>query len=94
MTCFGDYLLLAIDGTGIYSSAEYRLRLLFDQREAQRHIEYHLQMVTGALVAPDCNEVLPFCPEPIRRQDGSTKNDCERNATRCFLPISAVSIRT
>ncbi len=42
-------------------------------------------MVTGAFVAPNCKEVLPLCPELIRRQDGSTKNDCERNATRRFI---------
>ena len=30
-------------------------------------------------------EVIPLCPEPIIRQDGRGKNDCERNATRRLL---------
>ena len=85
MTCFGDYLLLAIDGTGIYSSENIGADYCLTKEKRNGTLEYHLQMVTGALVSPDCKEVLPFCPEPIRRQDGSTKNDCERNATRRFL---------
>jgi len=28
----------------------------------------------------DLREVIPFMPEPIVKQDGTTKNDCERNA--------------
>lgn len=27
----------------------------------------------------------PFAPEPIIKQDGETKNDCERNAAKRFL---------
>jgi uncharacterized protein YrzB (UPF0473 family) len=39
-------------------------------------------MLGLALVHPHHREVIPFCPEPIIKQDGETKNDCERNATR------------
>jgi hypothetical protein len=34
---------------------------------------------------PDHAEVIPICPEPIMKQDGATKNDCERNASRRLL---------
>jgi len=34
---------------------------------------------------PDLKEVIPLAPEPIIQQDGQTKNDCERNATRRWL---------
>jgi len=30
-------------------------------------------------------EVIPLAPEPIQKQDGSTKNDCER---KCGPPIA------
>ncbi len=30
-------------------------------------------------------EVIPVMPEPIIKQDGQTKNDCERNASKRFL---------
>jgi hypothetical protein len=40
----------------------------------------------GAVLAhPDCRQVIPLCPEPILKQDGTTKNDCERNAFDRFL---------
>jgi hypothetical protein len=41
-------------------------------------------MLGAALVHPDCREVIPLCPEPIIKQDGDAKNDCERNASRRF----------
>lgn len=31
------------------------------------------------------SQVIPLCPEPITKRDGSTKNDCERNAFSRFL---------
>ena len=34
---------------------------------------------------PDFKEVIPLAPEPIIKQDGQTKNDCERNAAKRFL---------
>jgi hypothetical protein len=37
-------------------------------------------MLGAALVHPDFPEVIPLAPEPIEKQDGDSKNDCERNA--------------
>ena len=34
---------------------------------------------------PDHKEVIPLAPEPIQKQDGSSKNDCERNAAKRLL---------
>lgn len=45
-------------------------------------------MLGAALVHPDYREVIPICPEPIAREDGDNKNDCERNAsTRLLLDV-------
>ena len=85
LTCLGGHLLLAIDGTGIHSSENIGADYCLTKERRDGTIEYHLQMVAGAFVSPDCKEVLVLCPELIRRQDGSNKNDCERNATRRFL---------
>jgi hypothetical protein len=41
--------------------------------------------VGAALAHPDRKEVIPLMPEPISKQDGQTKNDCELNASRRFL---------
>ena len=42
-------------------------------------------MLGAAIVHPDLKEVIPLMPEPIIKQDGQTKNDCERNAAKRFL---------
>lgn len=85
MTCLGGYLLMAIDGTGIHSSENIGADYCLTKERRNGTIEYHLQMVSGAFVSPECKAVFPLCPELIRRQDGATKNDCERNATKRFI---------
>jgi len=42
-------------------------------------------MLGAALVHPDHSHVLPLAPEPILKQDGAKKNDCERNASQRLL---------
>jgi len=46
----------------------------------------------GVLMHPDCREVIPLAPEPIEKQDGSEKNDCERNAPNGCCGTSAGNI--
>ena len=42
-------------------------------------------MLGAAVVHPDERVVIPLAPEPIVKGDGSTKNDCERNASKRLL---------
>lgn len=85
MTYLDNSYLFALDGTGYFSSNHIHC----DQCCAKQHrngtIEYYHQMLCGALVHPDCKEVIPFAPEPILKQDGNNKNDCERNAAKRLL---------
>ena len=37
------------------------------------------------MIHPEHSEVFPFAPEPIRKEDGAEKNDCERNAAKRLL---------
>ena len=46
---------------------------------------YRHQMLGAALIHPDKREVIPLMPEPIIKQDGTAKNDCERNAAKRFI---------
>lgn len=48
-------------------------------------ISYYHNMLCGAIVHPDIKTVIPFAPEPILNTDGSTKNDCEHNASKRFI---------
>ena len=42
-------------------------------------------MLGASIVHPDFKEVIPLAPEPIIKQDGQEKNDCERNASKRFF---------
>ena len=39
-------------------------------------------MLGAAIIHPEHKEVLPLAPEPILKEDGADKNDCERNAAK------------
>ena len=42
-------------------------------------------MLGAALIHPDKRAVIPLMPEPIIKQDGTEKNDCERHAAKRFI---------
>src|SRR2546427_11772758 len=46
---------------------------------------YYHQMLGAAIIHPDVREVIPLMPEPIVKQDGIEKNDCERHAAKRFI---------
>ena len=80
----GNYLL-AIDGSSYFSSEKIHCNSCLEKTSRNGKIAYSHQMLGAVLVHPDLREVIPLCPEPIIKQDGDTKNDCERNASRRFL---------
>jgi hypothetical protein len=78
--------LLALDGTGYFQSEKVHCESCLTKVHSRTgQTTYHHQMLGACLVHPDHREVLPFAPEPIIRQDGQEKNDCERNAARRLL---------
>ncbi len=80
-----NHYLLAIDGTGYFCSSKIRCPECLEHRTAGGQTKYVHQAVAAALVHPDTRTVIPLAIEPIVKQDGETKNDCERNATRRLL---------
>jgi hypothetical protein len=77
--------LLALDGTGYFSSEKVHCVHCMEKHHADGRVSYYHQTLGAAIVHPDHSAVLPLMPEPILKQDGETKNDCERNAARRFL---------
>jgi hypothetical protein len=75
----GRYLM-PIDGTGVFSSHAVHCKNCCEKRHKDGSITYHHQILAAVIVHPDHKEVFPFCPEPIIKQDGNHKNDCETNA--------------
>ncbi len=77
--------LLALDGTGSFSSNEIHCDSCLEKHHRNGTITYSHQMLGAALIHPDKREVIPLMPEPIVKQDGTEKNDCERNAAKRFV---------
>ena len=78
--------LLSIDGTGYFSSNKIHCdSCCVKTRLKTGEITYQHQMLGASIVHPDCREVIPLAPEPIIKQDGATKNDSERNASKRFF---------
>lgn len=78
--------LLSLDGTGYFGSNEVHCPSCLEKKNSQTgEIHYAHQLLGGVLVHPDYAEVVPFAPEAIIKQDGETKNDCERNAAKRFF---------
>jgi hypothetical protein len=80
----GHYLL-ALDGTGYFSSKEINCDSCLEKHHRNGTITYSHHLLGAALIHPDQREVIPLMPEPIIKQDGTTKNDCERNAAKRFI---------
>jgi hypothetical protein len=80
----GHYLL-SLDGTTYFSSTKIHCPSCLEKHHRGGDVTYSHQLLGATLVHPDLKEVIPLAPEPIIQQDGHTKNDCERNATRRWL---------
>lgn len=79
--------LMSVDGSQYFSSRDISCDSCMSKKvseEDEGPIYYH-QMLAGCIVHPEQKTVLPLCPEPLKRQDGNSKNDCERAAMIRFL---------
>jgi len=80
-----EYYLLSLDGTGEFSSGEICCPQCCKKEHKDGSVTYYHQMLGACIVHPDQSNVIPLCPESILNQDGSAKNDCERNAAKRFI---------
>ncbi len=83
-TALGGHLLLSMDGTEYFSSAKIGCARCCRRRQGDGFVNYH-QMLAAAFTHPDRSQVFPVAPEMIRKEDGASKNDCERNAAARLL---------
>jgi hypothetical protein len=86
MKFYEGHYLLSLDGTGFFSSKKLFSDICMTKVNKKTKEEtYYLQMLGASIVHPDFKEVIPLPPEFINKQDGETKNDCERNAAKRFF---------
>jgi hypothetical protein len=80
----GWYLLL-LDGVEYFRSKCIHCSKCLEQHHSNGSVSYYHQLLGAVIAHPDLAEVLPLMPEPIQRQDGAVKGDCERNAAKRLL---------
>jgi hypothetical protein len=77
--------LLALDGTGYFSSPTIHCASCLHTVHRNGAVTYAHQMLGAAIIHPDVRAVIPLMPEPIGQHDGTDKNDGERNAAKRFV---------
>ncbi|AMO54481.1 hypothetical protein GZ77_04045 [Endozoicomonas montiporae] len=80
-----NHYLLAIDGTQTFFSGKLHCDDCCVKNQGKANEAYYHQLMGGCIVHPDQKVVIPLAPEAIVRQDGCTKNDCEKSALKRFL---------
>jgi hypothetical protein len=85
MVFLDGHYLLALDGTGYFSSQTIHCASCLHKVHRNGSVTYSHQMLGAAIIHPDVRAVIPLIPEPIGKYDGTDKNDCERNAAKRFI---------
>ncbi len=75
-------VIVSIDGVEHFSSTKIHCDHCTTRTLRNGTISYHHSGLAAVLVHPKHEEVLPLDFEPIVKQDGDQKNDCERNAAK------------
>ena len=82
----GGSYLVSLDGTGYFSSKTIHCSSCMEKvNKKTGEVTYYHQLMGGVIIHPNLREVIQLMPEPILKQDGESKNDCERNAAKRFL---------
>ena len=94
MVFLDGHYLLALDGTGYFSSTTIHCASCLQKVHRNGSITYAHQMLGAAIIHPDMRAVIPLMPEPIVKHDGTEKmtvNGMPRNGS---LPGCARTTRT
>jgi len=83
---FKKQYLISTDGTQYFTSENLSCNGCLEKtsRKTGKTIYSH-QFLGASIVHPDQRQVIPLAPEPIQNTDGSTKQDCERNAGKRLI---------
>ncbi len=82
---WNGHKLLAIDGSAHFSSDNISCKNCCVKNHGKENESYYHQVLSGVIIHPKMKRVIPIAPEPITKQDGATKNDCEQNAAKRLL---------
>jgi len=82
----GNFTAVSVDGTGHYCSGKKGCPQCMVKNHRNGNKTYYHQLLGAVAVHPNQSTVFPVACEAIVKQDGSTKNDCELNASKRIIP--------
>lgn len=82
----GKYTLVSVDGTNHYCSGVKSCPQCLVRNHGNGKQSFYHQLLGAVAVHPEQKTVFPVACEAIVKQDGSTKNDCELNASKRIIP--------
>lgn len=74
------HVVVSVDGVEHFRSKKIHCPHCMERQHQDGTTSYYHSMLSAAMVCPDQKEVFVLDNEPIIKQDGTAKNDCERNA--------------
>jgi len=81
-----NHYLVSIDGTQYFTSDNITCSGCLEKTSSKTgKTTYSHQFLGASIVHPDQKQVIPLAPEPIQNTDGSSKQDCERNAGKRLI---------
>lgn len=83
----GRYTAISCDGTGHYCSGAKSCPQCMVRTHSNGKQQFYHQLLGAVSVHPDQSTVFPVACEPIVKQDGNVKNDCELNAAKRIIPL-------
>ena len=85
MQYWRNFLIVSIDGVEHFCSKQVSCPQCLQRNHRDGSVSNYHSMLSAAVVSPEHREVFPLDHEPMVRQDGDTKNDCERKAIHRLL---------
>jgi len=80
------HVAVSIDGVHHYSPEKVKCGQCSEYTKSNGIKEYRHSLLSAVITHPEKKTVLPLAHEPIVKQGGHTKNDCEANAAKRLLP--------
>lgn len=75
-------VIVSVDGVKHFSSTKVHCPSCITRTHRNGEVSYHHAGLAAVVVHPAQSEVFPLDFEPILREDGAQKNDCERSAAK------------
>ena len=82
---WNNYLTVSVDGVEFFKSKEVNCEKCMQRKHRDGKTSYYHSMLSAVIVHSEKKEVLVLDNEPIVKQDGAQKNDCERNAANRLI---------